>query len=107
VAAAPGLSDRCFRDRMVGAGRLHEPAHQVACGDPHNRPPFIKGDMDRPTVSHDQFSDGESLGWIRVLEVPVETVPILSAIFVLNRCFFKRAVLNEKKPAHLAAFLWV
>ena len=25
VAAAPGPSDLCSRDRMVGAGRLHEP----------------------------------------------------------------------------------
>jgi hypothetical protein len=38
-------------------------------------------------------------------KVPVEMVPILSTIFVLNRYFLKRADLNRKKPAHLAAFL--
>jgi hypothetical protein len=68
--------------------------------------PFIKGVCAGPTVSHDPFSDGEVSVWISVQEVPVEMVPILSTIFFLNRYFWKRAVLNGKKPAHLAAFLW-
>jgi len=42
---------------------------------------------------------------ILVQEVPVEVVPILSKIFVLNRYFLKPGVLSGKKPAHLAAFL--
>ena len=68
-------------------------------------PPFIKGRLAGHTVFHDRFSDGEALGGISVLKVPGEMVPILSTIFVINRCFLKRAVLKKKKPCNLAAFL--
>jgi hypothetical protein len=88
---------------MVEAGRLHLPALPV--GTPLVSPSFIKGDVAGHTVSHDRFSVGEVPGRNRVREVPVEIVPILSTIFVLNRYFLKRADFNRKKPADLAGFL--
>jgi hypothetical protein len=57
------------------------------------------------TFSNDPFSDGGFSGRIRVREVPVEIVPILSTIFVLNRYFSKQVILSGKKPCNLAAFL--
>jgi hypothetical protein len=55
-------------------------------------------------LSHDPFSDGEFSGRIRGRDAPVEMVPILSTIFVLNQYFLKRPVLIRKKPCNLAAF---
>ena len=72
---------------------------------PPSSPSLVIGGGGRTTVSHDPFSDGEVPGWIGVGEVPVEAVPILSTIFVLNCCFLKPVVLNGKKPCNLAAFL--
>jgi len=37
---------------------------------------------------------------------PVEMVPTLSPNIVINRYFWKRAVLIRKKPCNLAAFFW-
>jgi hypothetical protein len=59
--------------------------------------------MAGPTVSHDRFSDGALPGRIRIQEVPVEVVPILSTILVLIGLFLKPGVLIRKKPCNLAA----
>jgi len=56
-----------------------------------------------PFLPHDRFSDGAFPGLIRVREVPVEVVPILSTILVLIGLFLKRGILIRKKPCNLAA----
>jgi hypothetical protein len=56
---------------------------------------YIRG-LAGPTVIHDRFSDGGVPGRIRVLEVPVEMVPILSTIIILIRYFLKPGVLSGK-----------
>jgi len=58
-----------------------------------------------PTVFYDRFSVGGVTGRKSVREVPVEVVPTPDKIIDINRYFVKRAVLIEKKPCNLAAFL--
>ena len=56
------------------------------------------------TLSMVLFSVGGFPGRNSVPEVPVEVVPILSTITLLNRYFFNPAVLIENRPCNLAAF---